>query len=222
MSHDIGVPTDGGTDVSAAFFDRVFAHQQVMAILRGMAPAETVDLCHRAWDIGLDVVEVPIQTTDALPSLRAAIEAGRERGREVGAGTVVSVEQVEVARSAGAAFTVAPGWAEDVFEACRQSGMPHLPGVATSSEIARARRLGLAWLKAFPAAQLTPGWLTAQLGPFPGTRFVATGGIDANNAATFLDAGARVVAVGSALADPAQVELLAARLSPTGASSAAR
>ena len=208
------MPADGQLNVSTTFFDRVFAGQSVMAILRGLSPAETVAVCQRAWDIGLEVVEVPIQTDDALPSLRAAIEAGRERGREVGAGTVIAIDQVHAALDAGAAFTVAPGFDEEVLRTCHELRLPHLPGVATATEISRAKRAGLRWLKAFPAAELGPSWLKAQLAPFPGTRFVATGGIDARNARTFLDAGARVVAVGSALNDPEQIELLAAQVRP--------
>jgi 2-keto-3-deoxy-6-phosphogluconate aldolase len=82
--------------------------------------------------------------------------------------------------------------------------------VATASEVQRALTFGFLWLKVFPAAQLTPGWIKALLGPFPGLRFVATGGVDAHNAQEFIAAGARVVAVGSALADPDQVGLLSA------------
>jgi 2-dehydro-3-deoxyphosphogluconate aldolase/(4S)-4-hydroxy-2-oxoglutarate aldolase len=212
VTTESGSILDGRPDPSTPFFDRMFARQSVMAILRGMPPAETVALCGRAWDIGLDVVEVPIQTEDALPSLRAAVEAGRDRGLEVGAGTVVTIGQVHAARDAGAAFTVAPGLDEEVLRACHELGLPHLPGVATATEISRANRSGLRWLKAFPAAELGPSWVKAQLAPFPGTRFVATGGIDARNARTFLDAGARVVAVGSALNDPEQIELLAAQV----------
>lgn len=216
MSLETSTSGQGAANDSTAYFDEVFADQRVMAILRGFEPAETVRLCQRAWDIGLDVVEVPIQTPEALPSLRAAIAAGRERGRPVGAGTVVSTDQVQACLAVGAAFTVSPGWDEDVALACQENALPHLPGVATSSEIGRARRTGLRWLKAFPAAQLTPAWLTAQLAPFPGTRFVATGGIGVQNADTFLSAGARVVAVGSALTNPAQIQALADQVLRTG------
>ena len=71
----------------------------------------------------------------------------------------------------------------------------------------RAGQLGLTWLKAFPAAALGTGWISAMRGPFPDVRFVATGGIDSDNAAQFLAAGAGAVSLGSAFAtaDPAQV-----------------
>jgi 2-keto-3-deoxy-6-phosphogluconate aldolase len=87
--------------------------------------------------------------------------------------------------------------------------MPHLPGVATPSELQRATVHGLTWIKAFPAAALGPSWFTMVRGPFPSVNFVATGGVNASNAADYLSAGVQVVAVGSALADPAQLSQLA-------------
>lgn len=181
-----------------------------MAILRGMSPPETVALCERAWEAGIDIVEVPIGSPGALASFRAAAAAAAACGRSVGVGTVVDVEQVEVAARSGAAFAVSPGLDPEVAQACRAAGLPLLPGVATASEIQNASRLGFRWLKAFPASQLGAGWIAAQLAPFPWARFVATGGVTADNAGDFLDAGARIAAIGSALADEAQMEHLAA------------
>jgi 2-dehydro-3-deoxyphosphogluconate aldolase/(4S)-4-hydroxy-2-oxoglutarate aldolase len=197
-----------GADQSNAFFHACLGGQRVMAILRGLPPDDTVALCERAWQAGIAVVEVPIQDPGAINSLRAAVKAGQGRGRIVGAGTVVTVDQVDEAQRAGAAFTVAPGLDEEVANASLRAGLAHLPGVATPSEVQRATSLGFQWMKAFPAAQLSPGWIRAILAPFPTASFVATGGIDADNAAAFLSAGARVVAVGSALVDPRQLRLL--------------
>jgi 2-dehydro-3-deoxyphosphogluconate aldolase/(4S)-4-hydroxy-2-oxoglutarate aldolase len=194
---------------STTFFDDLFATQPVMAILRGFDPAQTVALCERAWDSGIDVVEVPVQSEDALPSLHAAIAAGRDRGRPVGAGTIVTMGQARRVYEAGAVFTVAPGYDPQVAAECAALGLAHLPGVATSSEIGQALRAGYSWLKAFPASELGSGWIRAQLAPFPTVKFVATGGVDADNAGDFLAAGCRVVAVGSALQDPRQLDLLA-------------
>lgn len=185
------------------WFDEVFADQRAMVILRGYPPERTVELCARAWDLGITQVEVPVQSPDALPSLRAALDAARERGLGVGAGTVTTVEQLEDVAAAGVTFTVAPGLDDDVVRRSGELGLPHLPGVATPSEIQHAVRLGLTWLKAFPASVLGPEWFRAVLAPFPGVRLVATGGVSAANVRDFLDAGARVVSLGSAVADPA-------------------
>lgn len=191
-----------------SFFDDLFReNQQVMAILRGMAPERTAELAKRAWDLGIRAVEVPIATPEAEESLRAAVRAGD--GRPVGAGTVVTPEQVRAAAAIGASFTVAPGLDADVVRAGDDLDLPHLPGVATPSEIQRANRLGLRWLKAFPATALGTEWFSAMRGPFPGVELVATGGIGARNAPEYLRAGASVVAVGSALEDPEQLPALA-------------
>ncbi|MFF5054805.1 bifunctional 4-hydroxy-2-oxoglutarate aldolase/2-dehydro-3-deoxy-phosphogluconate aldolase [Micromonospora sp. NPDC000663] len=190
-------------------FEQIFGGARVMAILRGLPVAETVRLAVRAWDLGIDVVEVPVATPDAVPALRAAVEAGAERGRIVGAGTVLDGGQVAAAADAGAAFTVAPGLDLAVADAAAARGLPHLPGVATPTEAQQALRHGLTWLKAFPAISLGPAWFRAIAGPLPQVRFVATGGLDAGNAAAFLDAGVRVAAVGSALSDPTQLDALA-------------
>ena len=189
--------------------DELFGTCNVMAILRGYAPAEATRLAHRAWDVGVDLVEVTVETPDALSTLAAVVAEGRDRGRRVGAGTVITVDQVHAVADLGAAFTVAPGLDAAVVASCRDHGLVHLPGVATSTEVQQSLGLGLRWLKAFPASVLGVGWFVAMRGPFPHVRFVATGGMDAANGRDFLAAGARVVAVGSALADPRQIEGLA-------------
>lgn len=198
------------------FFDDAFAAVPIMAILRGYSPHSTVELANRAWDLGITQVEVPIQDPGAVPSLEAAIASGAQRGHGVGAGTVITPEQVQLAQEAGATFTVSPGYDDDVIDESLRTGLPHLPGVSTPSEIGKANRRGLNWVKAFPASHLGPSWIRAVRAPFPRLRIVVTGGVDADNAADFRRAGARVTALGSALADPNQLDnvmtLLAADL----------
>jgi 2-dehydro-3-deoxyphosphogluconate aldolase/(4S)-4-hydroxy-2-oxoglutarate aldolase len=190
-------------------FDDILGTHRVMAILRGLPPAETIAIACRAWDLGIDVVEVPIGSPEQVESLAATVRVGAGRGKLVGAGTVVSVDHVRSALDAGARFTVAPGFDREVLSASESVGLPHLPGVATATEVHQARLAGCRWLKAFPAAALGPAWFSAIRGPFPDLHFVATGGLTAQAAPDFLAAGARVVAVGAALAEPAQAELLA-------------
>jgi 2-dehydro-3-deoxyphosphogluconate aldolase/(4S)-4-hydroxy-2-oxoglutarate aldolase len=195
-------------------FDDILGGQRVMAILRGRPPDETVAIAERLWDAGVSVLEVPIGTPAAVPALRAAANAARERGLRVGAGTVITAEQVAAAAEAGAQYTVAPGFDPLVLAASLAAGLPHLPGVGTATEVQQAYRAGCRWLKAFPAAALGPAWLSALHGPFPDVRFVATGGLTVADAPTFLAAGARVVALGAALADPAQRAQLGTLLDP--------
>ncbi|RNE66708.1 bifunctional 4-hydroxy-2-oxoglutarate aldolase/2-dehydro-3-deoxy-phosphogluconate aldolase [Cryobacterium tepidiphilum] len=194
---------------TTAFFDEHLSKHPVMGIFRGLSATQTVELCEKAWAAGVQLIEVPIQSDDAIATLRAVIAAGADRGKLVGAGTVTSPALVRAAAEAGARFTVAPDLNEEVAREADRLGVAHLPGVATSTEIGKALGLGLVWQKMFPAAQLGADWAAAQHGPFPEVQFVATGGINAGNAQSFLDAGVRAVAVGSAFADPEQIRRLA-------------
>ena len=108
-------------------------------------------------------------------------------------------------------FTVAPGLDLDVVAASASAGLPHLPGVATPSEVHHARQGRLRLAEGVPGRFARPGWLREVRGPFPDVRFVATGGIGAHNARDFLDAGAEALGVGGAVTrDGGLAELLAA------------
>jgi 2-dehydro-3-deoxyphosphogluconate aldolase/(4S)-4-hydroxy-2-oxoglutarate aldolase len=176
-------------------FDELLRGRPLVAILRGVPIPKALDIARAVWDSGLGVVEVPIQTPEAVECLRALAA----QGHPVGAGTVRSAAQVAVAAGAGAVFTVAPGLDLDVVRASHDAGLPHLPGVATASEVHHALNAGCDWLKAFPAGSLGPGWLRELRGPFPEAKFVATGGIGAHNAHDYLTAGARALGVGGAV-----------------------
>jgi Entner-Doudoroff aldolase len=206
------------TTGDSEWFETAFAGAPLMAILRGMGVERTLALAETAWDLGIDSVEVPLQTAEDERALRELVARGAERGKSVGAGTIITPEQVAVARDAGAAYLVSPGIDATVVRAAQDAGIPILPGVATPSDVQLAVSLGLSWLKAFPATWLGSGWFKHIRGPFPHVEFVATGGLDASNVEEFLDAGVRVAAVGSALEDPSQLERLAAVLKERAAS----
>ncbi|MCY1139460.1 bifunctional 4-hydroxy-2-oxoglutarate aldolase/2-dehydro-3-deoxy-phosphogluconate aldolase [Actinoplanes sp. Pm04-4] len=195
-------------------FDEIFAGSRVMAILCGLPARETVTVAGALWDAGVTVLEIPIGTPDAIASLRAAADAASERGLRVGAGTVITTDQVRAAADANAQYTVAPGLDLDVLAASEAAGLPHMPGVGSATEVQRAWLAGCRWLKAFPAAALGPAWISGLLGPFPDVRFVATGGLSVATAPAFLDAGAQVVALGAALSDPSQRDQVSRLLAP--------
>lgn len=200
---------------STTFFEEHLGSRRTMVILRGYSTEKTLELCRRASDLGVGLIEVPVQTPDAYPAFRAAADWGTDAGISIGAGTVTSVPVLRLVHEWGANFTVAPGLDHDVVRASSALGLPHLPGVATASEIQQAVGAGLTWLKAFPASVLGAEWVKAMLGPFPGVRFVMTGGMDAATAPAFFDAGAAAVSLGSSFAgDDANV---IAALGTTGA-----
>lgn len=195
---------------SDTWFGERFAGTRALVIARGLSPEATVALAERVWDAGVTMLEVPVQGAVGLAALRAAAGAAAARGLVVGAGTVVDPSQVEPVRDAGAAYLVSPGLDADVVLTGLRAGLAVLPGVATPSEVQQAERLGLHWLKAFPASVLGTGWFRALRAPFPEVRLVATGGITPEIADEYLAAGARVVAFGSGLDDPAQLARWAA------------
>lgn len=204
--------------MSDNYFESAFADVPVMGIFRRQGLERTVELAEAAWNAGVRIMEVPVMGEDDLPVLRAVADAARGRGYDVGAGTITSVEQLEPVRDAGAGFTVAPGFDPDVASASIALGLPHIPGVATGSEVQAALRAGLTWLKAFPAERLGPEWIRHLHGPFPQVRFVATGGITPKTARAFLEAGCRVVALGSAFGSQSEIaevgEMLASTRGP--------
>lgn len=197
--------TENNVDLAA-----VFAENPIMAILRGYGPERSLRLAQRAWDLGIHLVEIPVQNDADLAALQKVGAAARSQGRIVGAGTVITPVHVDQAKECGAAFTVSPGFNRNVVRASRAAGLPTIPGVSTPTEVQAVLDEGLDWMKAFPASVLGTAWFTAMRGPFPQVRFLGTGGIDASNARAFLAAGAQAVAVGSALEDESQLPLLAA------------
>ncbi len=163
--------------------------------------AHAVPLARALVAGGIRMLEVTLRTPAAL----ACIEAiAREVPDAVaGAGTVRSVADARAARDAGARFAVSPGYTSKVGQACRELGLPLLPGVATGSEIMAASEDGYTELKFFPAMQAGgPAMLKAWSGPFTDVRFCPTGGVSPANAKEFLSLP-NVVCVGGSWLTPA-------------------
>jgi 2-dehydro-3-deoxyphosphogluconate aldolase/(4S)-4-hydroxy-2-oxoglutarate aldolase len=150
---------------------------------------------------GIRMLEVTLRTPQALACLEAI---AREVPEAVaGAGTVRSAADVQASLNAGARFAVSPGYTHTVGQACRDAGLPLLPGVATGSEIMAAQEDGYNELKFFPAMQAGgPAMLKAWGGPFIDVRFCPTGGVTQANAAEFLSLP-NVACVGGSWLTPA-------------------
>jgi 2-dehydro-3-deoxyphosphogluconate aldolase/(4S)-4-hydroxy-2-oxoglutarate aldolase len=123
----------------------------------------------------------------------------------VGAGTVLTVDQVDIAVKSGAAFIVTPGYSREVVRAGQERGIPVIPGVATPTEIQMALQDGITVVKFFPAEAIGgTRALSAMSAPFPGVRFVPTGGISQDNLEDYL-ALPSVLAVGGSWMAPARL-----------------
>jgi 2-dehydro-3-deoxyphosphogluconate aldolase/(4S)-4-hydroxy-2-oxoglutarate aldolase len=142
---------------------------------------------------GLRCAEVTFRTDAAEAAIRVMAS---KSGLLVGAGTVLTAEQVDRAVDAGARFVLSPGFGAAVVRRCQQRGVPVFPGVATATEIQMALDAGLDVVKFFPAEQLGgAGMVNALAAPFGSVRFLPTGGVTAENLAGYLHVPA-VLAVG--------------------------
>ncbi|MFC8081899.1 bifunctional 4-hydroxy-2-oxoglutarate aldolase/2-dehydro-3-deoxy-phosphogluconate aldolase [Streptomyces sp. NPDC057340] len=147
--------------------------------------ADAVPLARALVAGGLPAIEVTLRTPVALDAIRAI--AGEVPGAVVGAGTVVTAEQVAEVVAAGARFLVSPGWTEALLEAMRASGVPFLPGVSTTSEVVALLERGVREMKFFPAeAAGGTAYLKALAAPLPQARFCPTGGISPASAPEYL------------------------------------
>ncbi|MEV7241508.1 bifunctional 4-hydroxy-2-oxoglutarate aldolase/2-dehydro-3-deoxy-phosphogluconate aldolase [Streptomyces sp. NPDC093248] len=134
---------------------------------------------------GLPAIEVTLRTPAALDAIRAI--AGAVPEAVVGAGTVLTPEQVDDCVAAGARFLVSPGWTDALLEAMRGSGVPFLPGVSTTSEVVALLERGVREMKFFPAqAAGGTAYLRSLAGPLPQARFCPTGGIGPATAPEYL------------------------------------
>jgi 2-dehydro-3-deoxyphosphogluconate aldolase/(4S)-4-hydroxy-2-oxoglutarate aldolase len=134
---------------------------------------------------GIRMLEITLRTPQALACMEAI--ANEVEGAVVGAGTVRSPHDAAAAVKAGARFAVSPGYTQVVGQACKDLGLPLLPGVATGSEIMMAQEGGHTELKFFPAMQAGgPAMLKAWSGPFFDVKFCPTGGVTPGNALDFL------------------------------------
>lgn len=151
------------------------SRHRVVPVVVADNPDHAVPLSEALCAAGLPLAEVTFRTPAAEEVLRRM--AGHP-DITVGAGTVITVDQVDRAVDAGAQFIVSPGLSTAVVERALSLGIPVMPGVATPSDLMQAVALGLSLVKFFPAATLGgPAALKALAAPFPGMRFVPTGGI---------------------------------------------
>lgn len=163
--------------------------------------AHAVPLARALVAGGIRMLEVTLRTPAALACIEAI--AREVPGAVAGAGTVRTAADAQAAVKAGARFAVSPGYTTAVGEACREVGLPLLPGVATGSEVMAALEGGFTELKFFPAQQAGgTAMLKAFQGPFHDVRFCPTGGVSAANAGEFL-ALPNVVCVGGSWLTPA-------------------
>jgi 2-dehydro-3-deoxyphosphogalactonate aldolase len=187
---------------SLAAFDAAFASCPLIAILRGVRPDEVVAIGEELVAAGFTLIEVPMNSPDPLDSVARLVAALGDRAM-IGAGTVLTVDQVAAVRDAGGRMVISPNTNVDVIRASAAAGLVSLPGIATPSEALAALDAGATALKLFPAEAASPTVLKAMRAILPSElRVLPVGGIIPEGMAPWRQAGAAGFGLGSALYKP--------------------
>ena len=184
------------TPLSGQFLDHL-AQERLLAIIRCTDPDAAIRAALVLFESGIRFLEVSLVTTDALRVI-AAVARRAPDSCVLGAGTVLTREDVARAQEAGARFMVTPAVAESVAEAVARE-IPVLAGAFTPTEVVTAMSMGATAVKLFPSSIGGPSYLRALRDPLPGVPFVPVGGVNAALAAEYLAAGAVAVGIGSPL-----------------------
>ena len=175
---------------------------KIIAIVRGIEPKLAVRVAEALYEGGIKLIEITfnqsdndsfIDTVNAIQALKTAM-AGK---MYVGAGTVLTEEQLELAYRAGAEFIISPDSDENIIRKTREKGLVSIPGAYTGTEIKKASVAGADFVKIFPC--MSASYLKALKAPLSHIKMLAVGGVGVANAAEFMEAGASGIGVGGLL-----------------------
>lgn len=175
--------------------------KKIIAIIRGMEPEVCLKLAEAYYAGGIELIEVTFnqakpeefqKTTDAIHAIREKFE-GKVM---VGAGTVLTQEQLRMAAQAGAQYIISPNCDVEIIKKTVELGLVSMPGVMTPSEAVAAYQAGASFVKVFPIGDLGASYLKAMRAPLSHIPFLAVGGVNPDNVAEFMRAGAVGAGVG--------------------------
>lgn len=185
--------------------------ERVIAVVRGIAPEKCLLVADALYKGGIRLLEITydMKRPEAAKETAASIAAiTKEFGScmKIGAGTVTSPELVELTADAGGEFIVAPDTNPSVIRRALECELVAIPGAMTPTEILTAHNAGADYVKIFPASELGSSYIKAICAPINHVKLLATGGINASNAQSFIAAGAYGVAAGGNLANRKWIE----------------
>jgi len=176
------------------FIEDVKKHRIVM-IYRGLGSEECLAFTEVLKEAGIRYFEVTLNTPGAIESIKR-IKAIFGSEVQVGAGTVLTAEQVREVANAGGSYIISPNMNEDVIKTTKQLGLYSIPGAFTPTEIVRAREVGADIVKVFPINVVGAEYIRQLRGPLEDIPFMATGGIKLDMVEDLLKAGADAIGMG--------------------------
>ena len=179
---------------------------KIIVILRGFNDEQLINTVEAMAKGGIKLVEITFdqsgKISDQITASRIRLLKEKFAGRvRVGAGTVMTERQVELAHESGAEFIISPDCYENVIRKTRELGMVSMPGAFTPTEAANAHRYGADFVKLFPNSEVKVSYLKALIAPLSHIKFLAVGGVNVENLREYLDAGAKGFGIATAIAD---------------------
>jgi len=184
---------------------------RIIVIVRDLQLEYIIRLVNALYVGGIKIVEVTFNQAkpDMWMNTASAIKTIAEKFKDkviVGAGTVLTIKQLNMAKSAGAQFIVSPNVDVNIIQETKKLGLASFPGALTPTEVIIAKNAGADIIKIFPSGNLGPSYIKAIKSPLSHIDFIAVGGIDEKNAANFIKAGAIGIGVGGNLVNKAWIE----------------
>lgn len=183
-----------------SFSWELFNKAPLVGIIRNVSPDDLKRILPIYREAGLTTVEITMNTPGATDMIRYALE-NEHYGLNIGAGTVCTKEDLELALEAGAQFIVTPVISKKVIKSCVKKGIPVFPGAFTPTEIYNAWSLGASMVKIYPATSLGPEYIKDLKAPMNQLKLLPTGGVGLENMAAFLKTGANGLGIGGQLFD---------------------
>jgi len=177
---------------------KAFRKKPLLGILRGITPPELEPLFETIIASGLQAVEITMNTEGAAGLIKNAVERYGKR-LMIGAGTVLTLKDLQHALRAGATFIVSPVVIPPVIEYCAKRRIPVFPGALAPQDIYEAWQAGATMVKVFPAGCFGPDYFKEIKGPFPQIDLLACGGVTPENLPDYFENGASAAAVGSSV-----------------------